>query len=64
MKVLILGATGMLGNAVFKVLSRESSYQAWATLRDPEWLVYFNQLEKSKLISNVDVLDIRRLEEI
>lgn len=64
MKVLILGATGMLGNAVFKVLSRESSYQAWATLRDPECLVHFNQLEKSQLISNVDVLDIRRLEEI
>ena len=64
MKVLILGATGMLGNAVFKVLSRESSYQAWATLRDPEWLVYFNELEQSKLISNIDVSDIRKLEEI
>ena len=64
MKVLILGATGMLGNAVFRVLSKESSYQVWATLRDPAWLVHFNQLEKNQLISNVDVLDIRRLEEI
>jgi len=64
MKVLILGGTGMLGNALFRVLSKESSHQVWATLRDPELLVHFNQLEKSQLISNVDVLDIRRLEEV
>ena len=54
----------MLGNAIFKLLSKESSHQVQEMLRDPEWLVYFYQLEKIKLISNVDVLDIRRLEEI
>jgi dTDP-4-dehydrorhamnose reductase len=64
MKILKLGGTGMLGNAIFKTLSKDTSLRVWATLRDPECLVHFNQLEKSQLISNVDVLDIRRLEEI
>jgi dTDP-4-dehydrorhamnose reductase len=64
MKVLILGGTGMLGNAIFRTLSKESSYQVWATLRGSEWLPYFNKFEKKQLVNNVDVLDIRRLEEV
>jgi dTDP-4-dehydrorhamnose reductase len=58
MKILILGVTGMLGNAVFKVLSENSTYQVYATLRNPQTVSHFDQSLRSQLISNVDVLDL------
>jgi dTDP-4-dehydrorhamnose reductase len=64
MKILILGVTGMLGNAVFKVLSTQSTHQVWATLRNAKMLSYFDELEQSTLISDVDVLDSERLQEV
>lgn len=64
MKILILGVTGMLGNTVFKVLSTQSTHQVWATLRNSEMLCYFDDVEQSMLISDVDVLDSERLQEV
>ena len=64
MKILILGVTGMLGNAVFKVLSDHSAYQVWATLRNPTMLSHFGELEQKRIISDVDVLDAQRLGEV
>ena len=54
----------MLGNAVFKVLSKQSTHQVWATLRNPKMLSHFDTLEQSMLISDVDVLDSERLQEV
>ena len=64
MNILILGVTGMLGNTMFKVLSNQSTHQVWGTLRKPEMLSYFDDLERGALISGVDVLDPRRLQEV
>ena len=64
MKILILGVTGMLGNAVFKVLSMQSTHQVWATLRNVEMLSNFDDIEQGMLISDVDVLDSDRLQEV
>lgn len=57
MKVLVLGVTGMLGNAVYKVFSKRNSYDTWGTLRDSKGKNNFSSKLKNNLISGVDVLD-------
>ena len=57
MKVLVLGVSGMLGNAVFKSFQKDSNYNVWGTLRSPHWLPYFSSEMHSKLIHSVDVLN-------
>jgi dTDP-4-dehydrorhamnose reductase len=64
MKILILGVTGMLGNAIFNVLSMQSNYEVWATLRNPKWLTYFDDRKQNKLISDIDILDFVRLRKV
>jgi dTDP-4-dehydrorhamnose reductase len=39
--ILILGITGMLGNALFKILSKDKKYQVLGTARNPSALQYF-----------------------
>lgn len=56
-KVLILGATGMLGSAVFNRLSQASHLDVWATLRNTSGKHFFSDSKQSRLIANVDVLD-------
>lgn len=57
MKVLVLGVTGMLGNAVFRVFSADAAYQAWGTLRSAAALRHFPQNSHERLLCGVDVLD-------
>lgn len=57
MKVLVLGVTGMLGNAVFRVFSADAAYQAWGTLRNASALHDFPQDSHARLLCGVDVLD-------
>lgn len=57
MKVLVLGVTGMLGNAVFRVFEADSEHEVWGTLRSSSSLRYFPEASHSRLICNVDVLD-------
>lgn len=57
MKVLILGVTGMLGNAVFKVFSADKNYYAFATMRGASGLRYFDAGSHSRLLTSIDVLD-------
>ncbi|WP_027910594.1 SDR family oxidoreductase [Pseudomonas sp. URMO17WK12:I4] len=57
MKVLVLGVTGMLGNAVFRVFSADATYQAWGTLRSAAALRHFPQNSHARLLCGVDVLD-------
>lgn len=57
MKVLVLGATGMLGSAVFNVLSTHSLHQVWGTVRNVNNLAYFDAPKHDYLLSNVDVLN-------
>lgn len=54
MKILVLGVTGMLGSAVFKVLS--SKYEVWGTLRDSKGKLFFADDVHKRLIPGVDVL--------
>lgn len=57
MKVLVLGATGMLGSRVFLSLQKDDRYESWGTVRNSAGLNYFPMETRSNLIQNIDVLD-------
>ena len=57
MRVLILGATGMLGSTLFRVFQENKTFEVWGTLRDKSGLNYFPKLNHYQLVPNVDVLD-------
>lgn len=57
MKVLILGASGMLGSAMFKVLSKNKLLYVVASLRDNKKTGFFDESLRANLITGVDVLD-------
>jgi len=61
MKILILGVTGMLGHAVFKMLSADLEHQIWGTMRSSTLLSHFSVDEQEQLITDVDVLDSEHL---
>ncbi len=56
-KVLVLGVTGMLGNAVFRVFSADDAHEVWGTLRSAAALRYFAADSHARLLCGVDVLD-------
>lgn len=55
MKVLVLGASGMLGNAMIRVLGARPALQVFGTLRSDGGRKYFTPAENERLISGVDV---------
>lgn len=54
MRVLILGVTGMLGNAMFKTLSSEKLFNVFGTVRDASSIKHFPSELSASLISNTD----------
>ena len=62
MKVLVLGVSGMLGNAVFKVLT--DRYETWGSLRSSAALSYFTNEQQGRIISGVDVLEHDQMVEL
>ncbi|MCQ6258019.1 SDR family oxidoreductase [Pseudomonas sp. Q11] len=68
MRILVLGASGMLGSSVLNVFCEDSSYEAWGTLRSESSKRFFKKERHSRLISGIDVLDqdalVRVLEEV
>jgi dTDP-4-dehydrorhamnose reductase len=61
MKVLVLGASGMLGNAMVRVLGMQPEWQVFGTLRSDGGRRYFTSTENDRLISGVDVEQIDSL---
>lgn len=57
MRVLILGATGMLGSAMYKVFASDPRHETWGTLRAPAGRRFFAEQDRVRLIDNVDVTD-------
>lgn len=55
MKILILGVTGMLGNSMFRFLSKDNKLDVYATARSSSARSYFSKDLSDKLITNVDV---------
>lgn len=56
-RILILGVTGMLGNAVFRVFEADSEIETWGSLRSVSGVRHFPQQTHARLLTGVDVLD-------
>ena len=61
MRVLVIGASGMLGSMVFRVLAQNKGYQVFGSVRDSYWCSFFPPLAKSQVISGIDVLSMDAL---
>jgi len=57
MKILVLGATGMLGRAVFSTLITEPSLDVFGTLRRDSGRKDYPVFMHDRLLSNIDALD-------
>jgi RmlD substrate binding domain len=57
MRILILGANGMLGHSVFSAVARTASLKAFGTLRRGAARRHFAQDLQADLLDGVDVLD-------
>lgn len=55
MKILILGATGMIGNAMFRVMAGDTSHNTFGTLRSERDLAFFDAGASKKLLVGIDV---------
>jgi len=55
MKVLVFGASGMIGSAMFRVLSAKTAWQVWGTLRSADARRFFSGDQQDKLVADVDV---------
>ena len=55
MKVLVFGASGMIGSAMFRVLSEKTGWQVWGTLRSADAKRFFSSDHQDKLVAGVDV---------
>ena len=55
MKILVVGASGMIGSAVLKTLSEKSEYQVFGSIQNDGWGKYFSPPIRERIISGVDV---------
>lgn len=54
-KILVIGASGMLGSSIFRFLSQFSSYQVWGSVRSSDSSLLFPKAMRSMIVSGVDV---------
>lgn len=50
MKILIFGATGLIGNNLFRFLSKSNDLEVYGTYRNQKLLSFFNEFEKRNLL--------------
>ena len=55
MKVLVIGASGMLGNMVLRVLSEKKDWQVFGTVRDERGKQFFSKSIGKRITAGVDV---------
>ena len=55
-RVLVLGASGMLGSAVFQMFHSNGTHDVIATLRSPSGLSSFSQNQQANILARIDVL--------
>lgn len=64
MKILVLGASGMLGNAVFRYLSQYENLSVFGTIRSDSASKFFGDSIRQNLIVNVDISDISNIKKV
>jgi dTDP-4-dehydrorhamnose reductase len=57
MRVLVLGASGMLGSAVFREFDGHAPHEVWGLVRNESFLSYFSSAQQRRIVTGVDVLD-------
>lgn len=57
MKIMVLGASGMLGSAVFRAFLADRSHEVWGTLRGASLFRFFSSEQHVRLLSGIDALD-------
>jgi dTDP-4-dehydrorhamnose reductase len=55
MKILVLGASGMLGNAMIRILSDNPDWEVYGTIRSENARRYFQPHIANRLISGIDI---------
>jgi dTDP-4-dehydrorhamnose reductase len=55
MKVLILGASGMLGNAMMRVFAQDPAHEVWGTARSPSVRQFFSAELRERILVGIDV---------
>ena len=55
MRVLVLGANGMMGNAMIRVLNEKENWEVFGTVRSGEIKKFFSPRAAARLITGVDV---------
>jgi dTDP-4-dehydrorhamnose reductase len=60
-RVLILGASGMLGNAMLRTLSQSDAYEVWGTARSDGVLKHFDAALAKRIITGIDVENVDSL---
>jgi dTDP-4-dehydrorhamnose reductase len=61
--ILILGVSGMLGNALFRGLSRYSDFAVYGSTRGVQCPVFFTQQEAKRILCNLNVMNSLQLSE-
>lgn len=61
MKVLVLGASGMLGNAVFRLFAQSPGYQAFGSIRSSSALRFLANDLHASVVAGVDVENVDNL---
>lgn len=64
MKILILGASGMLGSTIFRTLSSSSEFAVWGTTRYSATLRYFPEHLRPRTLTDIDALDVDALSKV
>jgi len=61
MRVLVLGASGMIGSAIFHVLSQSNDLEVWGSIRNVEQKRFFSSEQQKHLVHNANLLDQEQL---
>lgn len=61
LKILVLGATGMLGNAVMQLLGNDKNLEIIGTIRSSKYKTFLSKKTNTKILDGVDVGDEKLL---
>ena len=62
--ILILGASGMLGNAIYRYLIKNKLFKVFGTMRSASFLKFFPLELKQNLITNINMNNLNQLEKL
>lgn len=55
LRVVVIGASGMIGSTMLRVLAEKSDLEVYGTLRSGKWKKYYSPSISNRLISGIDV---------